>query len=158
MRPEEVIVRCPNCTCPMSGHLKSSGACFIENCMCGWEIKDGRKRQKNDPQEIREAKYIFPVKVDPPVRSPGIKEVDKLFPNHPCFFCGEKAESVDHLIPSSRGGSNLVENKVPACHRCNQMKSNMTLEEFAAHCRKIVEALKLKQIIEKDGSVFNAVV
>lgn len=37
---------------------------------------------------------------------------------------------VDHVMPISRGGSNLIENLVPACCKCNAEKSNMTASEY----------------------------
>jgi 5-methylcytosine-specific restriction endonuclease McrA len=37
---------------------------------------------------------------------------------------------VEHVIPVSSGGSNEIENLVPACKACNSIKSNKTLHEF----------------------------
>ncbi len=49
-----------------------------------------------------------------------------------CAYC--KTENVpfetEHIIPTSRGGTNRVSNLTIACHRCNQLKSNMTAAEF----------------------------
>jgi len=58
-----------------------------------------------------------------------------------CFFCGTelttapaarspRRASVDHLIPTSRGGPNHEGNKVRACQACNRDKGNLTLEEY----------------------------
>jgi 5-methylcytosine-specific restriction endonuclease McrA len=51
-----------------------------------------------------------------------------------CYLCGEAGTleelSVDHVIPSSRGGSNLLENLALACFRCNAAKGDMLVEEF----------------------------
>lgn len=41
----------------------------------------------------------------------------------PCFDCGvEPAGGVDHIVPRSRGGRNVVENLQPACIACNKRK------------------------------------
>lgn len=38
--------------------------------------------------------------------------------------------AVDHLFPKSRGGSNDLENLVPACFSCNSSKRHKTVEHF----------------------------
>jgi len=43
---------------------------------------------------------------------------------HTCQYCGEKAESIDHVIPRSRGGQHTWDNVVAACRRCNTRKMN----------------------------------
>jgi 5-methylcytosine-specific restriction endonuclease McrA len=43
---------------------------------------------------------------------------------HTCQYCGEKAESIDHVIPRSRGGQHAWDNVVAACRRCNTRKMN----------------------------------
>lgn len=48
-----------------------------------------------------------------------------------CVYCGDdKLIEIDHRIPLTRGGSNLIENIVPACRRCNRRKNDKTEEEF----------------------------
>ncbi|MDD5748326.1 MAG: HNH endonuclease [Actinomycetota bacterium] len=39
-----------------------------------------------------------------------------------CQYCGSSAETVDHVIPRSRGGAHTWENVVAACKRCNSKK------------------------------------
>lgn len=41
-----------------------------------------------------------------------------------CQYCGDRAESIDHVIPRSRGGRHVWENVVAACRRCNARKMN----------------------------------
>lgn len=59
-----------------------------------------------------------------------------------CFYCGGPDESVDHLTPISRGGTNDPPNLVPSCIACNTMKADMTADEFIGHVRRIVANLK----------------
>ncbi|WP_180271665.1 HNH endonuclease [Fredinandcohnia onubensis] len=47
-----------------------------------------------------------------------------------CFYCGEVAETIDHIIPKSRGGLSSFSNCVPACSKCNESKSNMSVDDF----------------------------
>lgn len=47
-----------------------------------------------------------------------------------CAYCGKgKAESVDHVVPVSRGGLSSWTNTVSACLRCNQRKADKTPAE-----------------------------
>lgn len=40
-----------------------------------------------------------------------------------CHWCKRaKASEADHLIEVDRGGSNEMENLVPACHKCNSRR------------------------------------
>lgn len=48
---------------------------------------------------------------------------------HTCGYCGEKAATVDHVLPISRGGRNTWINTVAACHLCNARKANKTPKE-----------------------------
>src|SRR3954452_5440806 len=48
---------------------------------------------------------------------------------HRCAFCAGRAETVDHLLPRSRGGTDSWLNTVAACWRCNNRKRNRTPEE-----------------------------
>ncbi|KHL10698.1 UNVERIFIED_CONTAM: HNH endonuclease [Mumia flava] len=43
-----------------------------------------------------------------------------------CGYCGGPAETVDHILPRSRGGLLTWENSVAACLRCNHRKSDRT--------------------------------
>ncbi|MGG3772955.1 HNH endonuclease [Heyndrickxia faecalis] len=47
-----------------------------------------------------------------------------------CFYCGESADTIDHIIPKSKGGLSSFSNCVPACSKCNEVKDNMTLDDF----------------------------
>jgi hypothetical protein len=48
-----------------------------------------------------------------------------------CVYCGSPDEpQIDHLMPSSRGGSDAIGNLVLACKACNQRKGTQTATEF----------------------------
>jgi 5-methylcytosine-specific restriction endonuclease McrA len=54
-----------------------------------------------------------------------------------CAYCGSKLMiEIDHRTPLMRGGSNLIENILPACRRCNRRKGTMTEEEFRAFLQR----------------------
>ena len=41
-----------------------------------------------------------------------------------CIYCGQRSESIDHVVPMSRGGLSVTENCVPACLACNGHKGD----------------------------------
>jgi hypothetical protein len=49
-----------------------------------------------------------------------------------CAYCGTTGVplEVEHIVPTSRGGSDRVCNLTIACHPCNEAKGNQTAEEF----------------------------
>ena len=65
----------------------------------------------------------------------------------PCKICGEelvinpKGENMqlDHIVPHTRGGTSELSNIVPVHKRCNQSKTNMTMEEMVELAKKVVK-------------------
>lgn len=51
--------------------------------------------------------------------------------NYTCQYCGKRGMTmtIDHIIPKSRGGKDHWENLVVCCPRCNNRKSDRSLEE-----------------------------
>ncbi len=52
-----------------------------------------------------------------------------------CQYCGRRADSIDHVIPRSRGGAHSWDNVVAACHRCNAHKRDRLVEETSMRLR-----------------------
>ena len=46
------------------------------------------------------------------------------FTGKSCIYCGNNSESIDHVLPRSKGGLSITENCVPSCLSCNGQKSN----------------------------------
>ena len=46
------------------------------------------------------------------------------FTGNSCIYCGKNSESIDHIIPRSRGGLSTTDNCVPACLSCNGSKTD----------------------------------
>lgn len=53
-----------------------------------------------------------------------------------CQYCGRDADSIDHVVPRSRGGSNSWDNVVAACRRCNLAKGSRLLSETTMVLRR----------------------
>lgn len=47
-----------------------------------------------------------------------------------CAYCSGKAETIDHVVPRSRGGTHTWENCVACCTRCNHHKADKLLAEL----------------------------
>lgn len=46
-----------------------------------------------------------------------------------CQYCGGRADSIDHVVPRSRGGGHNWENLAAACRVCNMTKRDRTPDE-----------------------------
>ncbi len=47
-----------------------------------------------------------------------------------CHYCGQEANTVDHLIPISKGGTDEATNMVAACIKCNSGKRDRMTPSF----------------------------
>ena len=70
---------------------------------------------------------------------------------HKCVYCGATERlTIDHMVPSSRGGKTNFENCVTACQPCNNKKNNRTPSEAKMfprkkpYCPTISEFFKIK--------------
>jgi len=52
-----------------------------------------------------------------------------------CAYCGKAANTIDHVIPRSRGGQNTWENLVAACLHCNSRKADKMLSQLGWQLR-----------------------
>jgi 5-methylcytosine-specific restriction endonuclease McrA len=56
--------------------------------------------------------------------------------DHRCQYCGDRADSIDHVMPRSRGGAHAWENVAAACRPCNLGKRDRTPEEAGMRLAK----------------------
>ena len=54
-----------------------------------------------------------------------------------CQYCGNAAESIDHIIPKSKGGSHEWSNVVACCKKCNLLKADKLLNKTILKLKKI---------------------
>lgn len=47
-----------------------------------------------------------------------------------CQYCGRRGDTIDHIVPRSKGGPHEWENVALACSRCNSKKADRTLAEL----------------------------
>ena len=82
----------------------------------------------DEPSVVRLSRYVhvpYPKHRSPNRR--GVLARDA----HTCQYCGVGAETVDHVVPRSRGGHHVWDNVVAACRRCNGVKRDRLLGETA---------------------------
>jgi len=71
-----------------------------------------------------------------------------------CQYCGNRAESIDHVIPRSRGGEHVWENVVAACRPCNVAKRDRMLEDSGMKLRRAPRApRRLSWLLVAVGSI-----
>ena len=52
-----------------------------------------------------------------------------------CGYCSKSANTIDHILPKSRGGQDTWENLVACCLKCNNAKSDKTPAEMGWELR-----------------------
>jgi 5-methylcytosine-specific restriction endonuclease McrA len=79
------------------------------------------------PAVVRLRRYVrVPYQPPPAVTRAGILRRDA----RRCAYCRGRGDTVDHVIPKSRGGSHSWENCVACCVRCNTRKADRLLDEL----------------------------
>ena len=78
------------------------------------------------PVSVALREYVHvPYKADNGVTRDGVLRRDQ----HICAYCGGRADTVDHILPRSRGGGDTWFNLVAACQSCNGLKGDRTPQE-----------------------------
>jgi 5-methylcytosine-specific restriction endonuclease McrA len=79
------------------------------------------------PSVIRLRRYVrVPYRSRVPLTRAALMRRD----NYRCAYCGRRAETIDHVLPRSRGGKHTWENCVASCMPCNHRKADRLLEEL----------------------------
>lgn len=79
------------------------------------------------PSVIRLRNYVrVPFRARVPMTRAALMHRDRFR----CGYCGGKAETIDHVIPRSRGGGHSWENCVASCAPCNHRKADKLLSEL----------------------------
>ena len=105
------------------------------------------------PSVIRLRSFVkVPYRRRAPLNRRGIFTRD----DHRCQYCGGAAESIDHVVPRSKGGRHEWENVVAACRPCNVRKRDRLLTETSMVLRRRpVVPRELSWVIVAVGNVPN---
>lgn len=93
-------------------------------------------RRKVAEREVRlnRAKWIGPNRIrlrfDPfAYRYIRLKVLER--DKYTCYWCGNPGDTMDHVIPWSKGGRTTMDNCICACQECNGQRGDMPAEQFA---------------------------
>jgi 5-methylcytosine-specific restriction endonuclease McrA len=79
------------------------------------------------PSVMRLSRYVrVPYRASVPMTRAGVLRRD----GRACAYCGKRADTIDHVIPRSRGGTHSWDNCVAACRGCNSRKADRLLSEL----------------------------
>lgn len=79
------------------------------------------------PSVVRLSRYVrVPYRASVPMSRSGVLRRDR----YSCAYCSGRADTVDHVVPRSRGGEHSWENCVACCRRCNSRKADRLLGEL----------------------------
>ena len=79
------------------------------------------------PSVIRLSTYVrVPYRARVPLTRTGLMVRD----DHRCAYCGSRADTIDHVVPRSRGGPHSWQNCVACCAKCNHRKADHMLTEL----------------------------
>lgn len=79
------------------------------------------------PSVIRLRRYVrVPYRYRVPLTRAALMRRD----DYRCAYCGHRAETIDHVLPRSRGGKHTWENCVASCMACNHRKADRLLDEL----------------------------
>lgn len=115
-------------------------------------IADKAELVEHDGTELRAATYALPtplvVRLRYMVSVPYLRRAAlsrrAIFARdgHLCQYCGDVADSIDHVMPRSRGGRHEWENVAAACRRCNLAKRDRTPDEAGMPLARLPRAPK----------------
>lgn len=89
------------------------------------------------PSVIRLRSYVYvPYRARVPLTRAALMRRD----HYRCAYCGSRAETIDHVVPRSRGGLHTWENCVASCARCNHRKADRLLAELGWRLRIVPAA------------------
>lgn len=125
--------RCPDCGHGYVIHTKGRG-CNSSDCLCGW-VRD----MTGALYEKATGRYCGEAAPKRRYRGAAVGNGRRArILSAPCYFCGEKAQTIDHFCPRSRGGKNDDGNLVPACYTCNGIKSDKLYDELILFCQELL--------------------
>ncbi len=79
------------------------------------------------PSVMRLSRYVrVPYRASVPMTRSGVLRRD----GRRCAYCGKRADTIDHVVPRSRGGAHSWDNCVAACRGCNSRKADRLIEEL----------------------------
>lgn len=93
----------------------------------GSVVLHSQRQAINAPAVVRLSRYVrVPYRRSVPLTRRAVLHRDA----QRCVYCEARADTIDHVVPRSRGGGHLWTNVVAACARCNHRKGDRLLSEI----------------------------
>jgi 5-methylcytosine-specific restriction endonuclease McrA len=116
---------------------------FLPINICSWKraliliFKGKAERVENSKKSVNSGRFMIPLVIKLrdyiPLPYAGVVFTRKnifLRDNYTCQYCKKGTNlTIDHVVPTSRGGEDVWENVVTCCMRCNNKKGDRLLEE-----------------------------
>lgn len=113
-------VRCDRQFEPRKGQRFCSYGCWLDT-----------PRERSVPTEwTQRTRRKYRERVTPGLTSRQLKALRDRWAGTPCTYCADPSDTIDHVIPISRGGTNHEGNLTPCCKRCNSTKGDLLLTEW----------------------------
>jgi 5-methylcytosine-specific restriction endonuclease McrA len=147
--PLKAAGNAPNCMGCASGIMPGRSGLAQQNCQCSldgcdnpyygdglcrkhYDLRRGPRPGQRDPERARHtAKRRRARLAGARGRHSEVEWIAKLAEfGGRCAYCDAVAEAKDHVVPLRRGGTDDIDNIVPACHPCNSSKHTQTLAEW----------------------------
>lgn len=114
-----------------SHHRVEAGALHCSRCGEILYVLHERKRKKGLTQRVLAEGQASLLNLPRPKLRRMMEAQD-----NSCWFCEHVFDvshpaTIEHLLPLSRGGRKVASNEVAACYKCNHLKGDMLVEEFA---------------------------
>lgn len=99
------------------------------------KYKETLKRYLNSDNgklNVKRAKYRRRIQIKEnsvPYTVENLQKLVNIFGNV-CVYCGGQWDSIDHVVPLSKGGKDALHNLVPACRKCNSSKNAKDISEW----------------------------
>lgn len=94
---------------------------------CGLLVLHSERQAIAAPSVVRLRRYVrVPYRRMVPLSRRAVMDRDR----HLCAYCAGRADTIDHVLPRSRGGRHEWVNVVAACASCNHRKGDRLLSEL----------------------------
>ncbi|RJQ74577.1 HNH endonuclease [Pseudonocardiaceae bacterium YIM PH 21723] len=91
------------------------------------------------PSVIKLRRFVrVPYRGRVPLTRAGLMHRDR----YRCAYCGGRADTIDHVVPRSKGGPHTWENVVASCAKCNHRKADKLLVDLGWRLKASPEAPK----------------
>lgn len=119
--------------CSQCGKIDAvySGRLYCESCIVVRRYKR-RIHSAENAESNRKGKRLARERLAPGLGSHQRTKLLKLWKSErqPCSYCFNLADTIDHIVPLVRGGTNFENNLIPCCRACNSSKANKLISEW----------------------------